>query len=329
MRNFKNNNKQKTINVQKDNNKNKIKFLNKSNSQGKIINKSLPKGKYYDEQLKISTQNSLNKNKYNNILDKNNSKKNITENKNQSKTSNNEKNNNYSSTIFMKYRQFQLNNNLDTGSNEMNNQNLKQSNSKVKLTKNNDILVNKFNTNINTNNINKTNNSNINTNINTNNSNNNTNNNNNNINKYRENHYSINNYQSFNNYIYIFQKNSRTNSVKIRSPDKDYIFSNDNKLTKNINFDDKDNILQKTIKLFNEHPSPRELNNYHSNNIYFNNIINYNKNFYTNKYNNSNNEHFRLYSFGSFGSELNNNNNINKNSYEKKIVKNKSFNNIL
>jgi hypothetical protein len=69
------------------------------------------------------------------------------------------------------------------------------------------------------------------------------------------------------------------------------------------------------------------LNDYHSNNIYFNNIINYNKNFYTNKYNN--NDHFRLYSFGSFGSEYNNNNNINKNSYEKKIVKNKSFNNIL
>ena len=228
----------------------------------------------------------------------------------------------------MKYKQFQLNNNLDTGSNEMNNQNLKQNNSKVKLTKNNDLLVNKFNTNINTNinNTYNTNNTNFNTNINTNNTNNNTNNNNNN-NKYRENHYSINNYQSFNNYIYIFQKNSRTNSVKIRSPDKDYIFSNNKKLTKNINFDDKDNILQKTIKLFNEHPSPRELNNFHSNNIYFNNIINYNKNFYTNKYNNSNNEHFRLYSFGSFGSELNNN--INKNSYEKKIVKNKSSNNIL
>jgi len=302
MRNLKINNKQKTINAHKNNNKNKIKFLNKSNSQGKIINKSLPKGKYNEEQSKILTQNSLNKNKYNNNMEKNNSKKSISESKNQSKPSNNEKNNNNSSSIFMKYKQFQLNNNLDTGSNEKNNQNLKQSNSKAKLTKNNDTLVNKFNTNINTIN---------------------------NNNKFKENHYSINNYQSFNNYIYIFQKNSRTNSVKIRSPEKDYIFSNNNKLIKNINYDDKDNILQKTIKLFNEHPSPRELNNYYSNN-YFNNIINYNKNFYTNKYNNNNNnEHFRLYSFGSFGSELNSNNNINKISYEKKIMKNKSFNNIL
>ena len=98
----------------------------------------------------------------------------------------------------MKYKQFQLNNNLESGSIETNNCTLKPNNSKVKLiTNNNETITNKFN--INTKN-----------------------NYNNNYNK--EKHYSINNYQNFNNYIYIFQKNARTNSVKIRSPEKIILF---------------------------------------------------------------------------------------------------------
>ena len=61
-----------------------------------------------------------------------------------------------------------------------------------------------------------------------------------------------------------------------------------------------------------KHPSPRGLIEYHSNNVSYNNVINYINNFYTNKYNNNNNnnnknEHFKLYSFGSIGFDLKSN----------------------